>query len=165
VDRDEAKRILDSTASEFDRVFTQWNELGRQMEGLRQIKAGLLKVYPDLVSEPPNPLTDEDVWTGDKPKGASAVGVVLAETPGKWFSVSMMVRELDRRGWLPESDNPANATRAALERLIAANPDVRKDTGTKTGQVVYAYKGRPGSSTDETFQSVNGVPMPGAASG
>lgn len=50
-----------------------------------------------------------------------------------------MVNALRARGWLPESDNPANAVRAALDRLWRSpDADVCKYTYAN-GTVRYAY--------------------------
>lgn len=54
------------------------------------------------------------------------------------YRVSEAVAELRKREWLPESDNPANAVRAALERLVAnVEEDVFK--GNEYGYVTYTY--------------------------
>lgn len=141
----EALRIYRDAGDELVQARETMRAASNEMEALRQIRLGLLGLFPDLTdNDDPVGTAEDDSWTSSGPKGASAVGVVLAETPGKWFSVPMVVKELERRGWLTDSENPSNATRAALERLLASDEHVRKDRGEKTGKVVYSYRASDG---------------------
>ncbi len=148
MDKDDGRRILRSSRQEQLEIADQIQLLVTRMEGLRSIIEGITKIFPDLdaedmASEYQRLMAEADE---EKPKGANAARTLLVDTPGKWFSVDMVVHDLDMRGWLPESENPPNAVRAALERLIAAEPaNFHKDRGEKTGKVVYAYK--PGQRT------------------
>jgi hypothetical protein len=77
---------------------------------------------------------------GDEtPKGSDAVLQILQVHENAYFTVQAMVNALEERGWLPNSANPPNAVRTALERLVAT-PDsgVVKDAR-GNGAVSYAY--------------------------
>jgi hypothetical protein len=43
----------------------------------------------------------------------------MKDAPLVWYTIPEMVDALEERGWLPQSDNPANAVRAALTRAVA----------------------------------------------
>lgn len=114
----------------------------REAIALRKIIAGYVEMFPQLQS-----VVDGDVnlfiASGDPnetPKGAEAVRLILQDSPNAWFLVSELVDALRDRGWLPDSDNPANAVRAALERLIGTpDSDVKKGRST-ADKVVYSYR-------------------------
>jgi hypothetical protein len=113
----------------------------RQAAALNKIIAGYLEMFPALGS-----LVDDDALLhleytdDDAPKGAEAVRIILQESPDQWFYVSRLVQELRERGWLPDSDNPANAVRTALERLInTSDSDVKKGRDSNN-RVVYSYR-------------------------
>jgi hypothetical protein len=107
-------------------------------ESSRLIIQGIIKRFPELAD-------DEQEWgqlwetETERPRGAEAVLSILQVDENKWSSVAGMVNELADRNWLPESENPSNAVRAALERLVAI-PDNHVEKGkTETGTVVYRY--------------------------
>jgi hypothetical protein len=50
-----------------------------------------------------------------------------------------MTAELRHRGWLADSEKPANAARAALDRLAMTDKAVHKDRG-RSGTVTYSYR-------------------------
>lgn len=116
--------------------------LRAQIDALSRIAGGYLELFGELddllapndelrFGVPPS-LSD------DTPRGADAVRRILHESMGNYFLVSEIVTELAGRNWLPASDNPANAIRSALERLVATgDSDVRK--ATKYGKVAYGY--------------------------
>jgi hypothetical protein len=143
MDRDEARRLLLDARREQAEAERIVQEQRARMNGMRSIVSGVLQMFPDLEDEAvgDNETAEITPLPEDRPRGAEAVRAVLMDTPGKWFSVPMVVHALDHRGWLPESDAPSNAVRTALERLIATEAELfRKDRGEKTGKVVYAYK-------------------------
>lgn len=104
-----------------------------------------LEVYPPpeggLASAPTVTASRQGVPdSDDRPRGQEAVVRVMQESVGKWWPVGLVTEELSKRGWLPESDNPANAVRAALDRLVAIEDSgFRKDRG-KSGAVTYSYR-------------------------
>ena len=79
-------------------------------------------------------------WGGkdEAPKGSEAVLKVLQVNENRYFSVADMVKALSDRGWQPDSDDPANVVRTALERLHKANtPGIKKIR--REGAVLYRY--------------------------
>jgi hypothetical protein len=154
VDRDSAKKLLRDALNDRAVAIADWEEARSRLDGTDSIIRGLLTIFPDLDRDLIDDETVDSFLAGtrasltvEKPKGTEAVRTVLMGTKGKWFSVDMMVRDLDQRGWLPDSKMPSNAVRTALERLIATEPEhFHKDTGTKTGKVVYAYKPLEGAA-------------------
>lgn len=113
----------------------------RNAAGLTKIIAGYVEMFPELQS-----VVDGDVnlfLLGDddeRPRGAEAVRLILQERPNYWWWVTELVDEMRNRGWLPESENPANAVRTALERLIASSDsDVVKGRDS-ANKVIYSYR-------------------------
>lgn len=112
----------------------------RKAAGLGTIIRGYIEMFPEL-----EPLV-EQVTSGipldgsNTPRGAEAVRLILQGDPGRWWLVTELVEALKVRGWMPDSDNPANAVRTALERLIASpGSDVRKGRHDHDQSVVYGY--------------------------
>ncbi len=101
---------------------------------------GILRAFPELINEADEA---EDIFGAAKEpaerlKGAEAILSVLQVSENQWFSVMDMTNVLDNRGWLPESANPPNAVRSALERIFASERSVEKGTR-NDGTVVYRY--------------------------
>jgi hypothetical protein len=123
------------------------DEANRTVAGITKILQGYAEMFPEL-AEDIDEITAGITTSGEdgnlRPRGGEAVRLILQESPGEWFRVSELLPLLRNRGWLPESENPANAVRTALERLVA-NPnesDVYRGkytTGPKLGAVVYKY--------------------------
>jgi hypothetical protein len=124
----------------------QVETLTRTVAGLRKILDAYVEMFPELLpfvegmTQGISPADDED----GRPRGAEAVRLILQESPNEWFRVSELVGLLRDRGWLPESENPANAVRTALERLVSSidESDVvrgKYTTGPRSGAVVYKY--------------------------
>lgn len=114
----------------------------RAAAGLTTILRGYGQMFPELetVLDAAGVSADEPVAGEDDgtPRGAEAVRRILHATPTRWWLVSELVAALNERGWLPASDNPANAIRTAVERLVnTSDSDVLK--GRKDGKVAYAY--------------------------
>lgn len=61
---------------------------------------------------------------------------------GKYWTVVAMTQKLEERGWLPQSEAPANAVRAALRRLSDQDDRVSRGTGS-TGTLVYYFSATP----------------------
>lgn len=87
----------------------------RKAAGIRKMIAAVVEIYPDLEDLLPEDLDNDEE---PRPRGAEAVRRVLFEREGEWFPVAGVVNMLDRFGWMPESSNPSNAVRTALERLV-----------------------------------------------
>lgn len=126
MDLADARRAVDDLRSEITVT-----EL--RLSALRKLVEGYCELFPVLAADRP-----EDAGEG-VPKGQDAVRRIMMEFPGRWFTVAQMVDELQRRGWLPESDDPANPVRTALTRVQAADPDNIEKGMTKDGVVAYGY--------------------------
>ena len=106
--------------------------------------SGVLKRFPELAEEEKE---WEDQWelkvaeSTQRPlRGAEAVLSVLQVEEDRWFSVVDMVESLEEQGLLPESTNPPNAVRAALERLVAVDDGhVVKGRPFRNQNVMYRY--------------------------
>ena len=109
----------------------------RQVHGLQTVIRGYIEMFPDLAEMADGLLTGIPLGEG-VPRGADAVRRVLHENPKAHMYVSAIVEELRDRGWLPDSENPANAIRAALERL-ASNPESDVYKGRLSTNVTYMY--------------------------
>ncbi|MFN2502659.1 MAG: hypothetical protein ABR540_00185 [Acidimicrobiales bacterium] len=136
----------EEAAAEVRRLAKAWLEESgraeaakRRAAGLMMIMRGYIEMFPELRDLPIDLNVDlGDPIPIDAPRGAEAVRLVLQDTPNNWWLVSELVEALKGRHWLPESDNPANAVRTALERLLTnETSDVRK--GKQNGKVVYGY--------------------------
>ncbi len=125
-----------------DDLRAEATELERRLSGLHKLIEGYSEVYPDLMptlsAEANKPYTDEP---GEKvPKGQEAVKEVLYSSEGEWFTVTRMVHELQRRGWLGDAPEVGGAVRAALRRAQEADPRIFKDHGAKTGALTYSFR-------------------------
>ncbi len=126
-------------------LLAQWEDANRAVEreqrkaiGIRKIIDGLVEMFPAVEDVLPEDLDNEDE---PRPRGSAAVQRVLAERADVWFTVPAVVDMLSRQGWAPNSSNPANAVRTALERLVEGG-EVEKARSTK-GQVIYRHPGVP----------------------
>lgn len=100
--------------------------------------ASKLLLYPEGSSPP------------EAPRGAEAVPIILQGSPNQWFYVSELVEALKVRGWLPDSDNPANAVRTALERVMSTpSSDVFKTR--RNNKVLYSYRPDDAPYEEEPF--------------
>lgn len=112
----------------------------RNVSAIAKILAGYVEMYPELgylVEDLPEPEYDSD----GTPRGIEAVRIILQERTNQWLLVSELVDALRDRGWLPDSDNPANAVRTALWRLVnTPESDVRKGRKLPSKKVVYSYR-------------------------
>ena len=145
-----AKAMVSEFGAELVRQRAVAESATRQATGLIQIVSGFIEMFPGLVDGLDEPVAIELSLRGhsramevfgleeDTPTVGEAVRRLLQSHPGTTYFVSELVQYLRERGWLPESDNPASAVRAALERLvnIKAN-DVNK--ATVNGKVAYYY--------------------------
>ena len=107
----------------------------RSVVGIRKLIDGYVELFPLLeeVVAKEGGLEDDD----GHPRGMDAAFEVLRLLPGKWQTVGRVAEALESRGWGPNSSNPANAVRTALERLYS-NSRIEKAKST-TGQVIYRW--------------------------
>ncbi len=124
------------------------------IESAQLIIQGILKRFPDLGADEQE--WGGDLWEpkGDRPRGSEAVLSLLQVAENQWFTVVEMTEALEERNWLPESQNPPNAVRAALERLVAASDSHVEKGKYNSGTVVYRYH-------NETSQVPSSLPAPG----
>ncbi len=120
----------------------------RQAIGIRKMIDGLVEMFPALEDLLPEDLDDDE---DPRPRGTEAIRRVLAENKGAWYTVPAIVTLLDAQDWLPNSSNPANAVRTALERLVERKV-VEKSRSTE-GVVIYRHPPPPTSyrSDEEPF--------------
>jgi len=119
MDPEEARQLLRRCQQEREDARKSLTEAQRTIESTKLIIQGLLKRYPDLADSEQE---YEESWDAEaeRPRGADAVMAVLQVEEERWFTVAELVEELRVRNWLPASEAPANAVRAAVERLVAA---------------------------------------------
>jgi len=166
MERSEVERTLASLHSEVTAT-------ERRLGALHKLVEGYLELFPDL-SDTTDTATDsaEELKPDDRPKGQEAVRRVLMASPGKWFTVPYMLEELRRHNWLPDTDEPGNAIRASLTRVVA-DPAFQKSRGLKTGAVTFAYtphatgsaatdSAAPADSGDAAEIGQDGLPVPAA---
>ena len=144
MDVDEAKKEVVRLINEWEVQQESAQEATRRAAGLQKIVAGYMEMFPELeeyVGAIVKSLTESQAAPSEQgqPKGAEAVWRILQGLPGELVLVSELVEMLKGRGWLPESDNPANAVRTALERLYANSEETDVVKGTRGNNVAYGY--------------------------
>lgn len=117
----------------------------RRAAGIRKLIDGLVEMVPALEDLLPEDLDDDEE---PRPRGAEAVRRILVDKAGVWCAVAGVVDMLDRKGWTPQSTNPANAVRTALERLVEAKT-IEKSRSTE-GAVIYRHP-KSGGYDEEPF--------------
>jgi hypothetical protein len=138
----EAKKIIQQLVVELEVLRSAAATATRKAVAVSKIIGGYIEMFPEL-----GPLLDQETLFDperttdeDAPKGAEAVRLILQDAPDQWFYVSNLVAALREREWLPHSDNPANAVRTALERLInTPDSDVKKGRDSNN-KVIYSYR-------------------------
>jgi len=111
-------------------------EAVRLSEGGMEVIDGLVKMFPELKTDPDARLPDPQSF-GDPPRGQDAVRQVMEGVPGRWWTVTGLVNEMEARGW------PAapNAVRQAADRLVNSDPTLyHRGTGEKTGSTTYSFR-------------------------
>ncbi|MCA1702848.1 MAG: hypothetical protein LC808_06080 [Actinobacteria bacterium] len=149
MERHEAERILASLRVELDTTEATVRSATQRAGALRKLIEGYVELFPDLATDStvsPASVEAESsvgqptlVQRDPRPRGQEAIRQVMQKAVGKWWTVSSLVRELEQRGWLPDSEIPASAVRTAVERLVSTDPNVHKDKG-RTGAVTYSFR-------------------------
>jgi hypothetical protein len=138
MDIDEAHQLLSRCHREQLDARIQIADAQSTLESSRLIIQGILRKFPDLAD---GDLTLDADWDaqGTQPVGADAVLQILQVDEGQQFTVRGLVELLESRGWSPNSANPANAVRTALERLVKMpNRGVHKGRD-NDGTVIYWF--------------------------
>ena len=136
---DEARDLLSRTDAERREAVEQIKTAQATVDSCRLIMQGILRRFPQLNSDSLGADDGDWVLEDSRPTGAAAVYKVLLDNDKQGYSVARMVNELQNRNWLPNSANPANAVRTALER-VRADPKwgVLKDVNPE-GTVIYYF--------------------------
>ena len=137
MDVDNVRATVEQLVEEWSRQRLLAEDADRKAKALSKIIRGYVEMYPEL--EAASQITTEATAVDYPPRGAEAVRLILQDSPNVWFYVSELVGLLRERGWLPESENPANAVRTALERLVANSDDTDVVKGRIDGKVTYTY--------------------------
>ncbi len=139
MDLEEARDLLRRSVRDRVEGRTEIASAQAKVESAALMIQALIRRFPELAEETAD--VDGGDWgpeTATHPTGADAVLPILQVDEGKQFTVREILADLEARGWLPVSDNPANAVRTALERLTKANDGVSKGRDVE-GVVVYWY--------------------------
>jgi hypothetical protein len=153
--QEDAKPQFEALLREYDEVAQRVRDDIKRRDVLNNLIRGYIQLFPefrDLANSErvvPGAGVEEVTISGravgtvdDRPRGQEAVRRVMVDSPGKWWTVGAMVKELEHRDWLPDTEAPAPAVRTSMERL-AASPHyaITKDKG-KSGAVTYRYRSR-----------------------
>ncbi len=106
---------------------------------------------------------------GGHPRGVDAIRQVLMDFPGE-MDVRAILTELERRGWMPKSTDPLNATSSSASRAVQQFPGEVVRRRNPSGGYLYSFvrdtqQHTPtGHDSGETMPSSNGTaPATGAA--
>ncbi len=137
MDQTQAAQILQALRTELEEHRATVREAVRRMEALTNIIDGYVELYPELDYAEPDHIADHEV---EPPRGQAAVERVLASRPGEYWSLQQILAAMEKRGWLPNSQNPAAAVRAALQRCWEDQASyVYKQPSGNGREVVWAY--------------------------
>lgn len=134
LDEENAMAAVILLVDQLDKARAEAERSQRRVAGLRKMIDALVEMFPAAEDVLPEALDDDEE---PRPRGAEAIRRVLAEREGHWYTVAGVVDALEKRDWLPNSSNPANAVRTALERLVEAK--VLRKGRSAQGSVVYSY--------------------------
>ena len=120
-------------------VVEEMRALERQLRGYDRLLDGYAMLFPELNEHPETedrtvrrvitgPSPRRRLRSGPPPKGQDAVLAVLQDprSPSRRWTVGEMTEELFERDWKPDSGQPSNAVRGALNRLLDTHPRVRR---------------------------------------
>jgi hypothetical protein len=138
MDREYAQELLDKARRDFQDAQVELEGAQATIDSTRLIVQGILRRFPDLVG-------DESWWweyvppePADRPRGSEAVLQVLKVHEEQCFWIPGLVEALQELELLPDSANPANAVRTAVERLVA-DPESGVKKGRDRRSVFYWY--------------------------
>ena len=126
MDMDEARVLMIQCQRDRVEAQMQMTSARAKSESATLIIQGLLRRFPELRDEASTADSEWEIRVTEGPSGAEAVLQILQVDEGQFYTVREMVAALEERGWLPQSENPPNAVRTALERLRAQNKGVEK---------------------------------------
>jgi hypothetical protein len=148
VDENQAREILKSLRQEADEAQQAVVNAQVRVAALGKLIEGYCELFPGLAKDVRRIAVEQAEATDavpDRPTGQEAVLRVLSDITyrGRYWSPSMMVDELEGRGWSPRSDNPVNAVRTALTRLAESDARVLKGRGEHGIVYYFAGEGAP----------------------
>jgi hypothetical protein len=120
MDLEEAEAAVRDLSRELAEQMAALEASSRKVTGIAKILRAYADMFPELAERVNDAVAGRPLPEDDSPRGAEAVRIVLQDSPKSSWYVSRMVTELRDRGWLPDSENPANAVRAALDRLVSS---------------------------------------------
>ena len=140
MDSAEAQFLLERSLAERQQAQIAISTATATIESTELIIQGILRRFPDLSSMVKDLETfGTDGRPSERLRGSPAVLSILQVNENHWMTIAEMVNALDRQGLLPETSNPPNAVRAAVERLvISEGSNVWKDRD-NSGTVIYRY--------------------------
>lgn len=139
LDDEAATSLVGRLVKQLRQARTDVERAERRVSGIRKLIDAVVEMYPAAEDELPEDLDDDEE---PRPRGAEAVRRVLDENAGKWHGVSDVVSMLEARDWLPDSSNPANAVRTALQRL-SDRKVIEKGKGKRDGAIAYRIPAPP----------------------
>ena len=143
----EAEQAIRGLVQELRQARDTLEQAQRSVVGLRKLIDGYVELFPLLESVvvEEGGLEDDD----GHPRGMDAAFQVLGGQTGTYMSVHGIVQQMERLGWMPNSSNPANAVRTALERLHAS--ELIEKAKTTAGTVVYRKPVPPSAGGYDDF--------------
>ena len=159
LEKDDIAQVYERVEAERANALLEQHELDKRIRAYDRVLSGYQMLYPDLRQD--NATTNE----GEKklpaghlspgrlparrhlepsPRGQAAILTVMEDPvfSDRSWTAAEMTHELERRGWAPESENPMNAVRVALNRLGATHPNVhrlRRRPGNEEGGFRYRF--------------------------
>jgi hypothetical protein len=146
VEKQEAEELLRRAQRDGEEARAALATAEATIESSQLIIQGVLRRFPELQDEPwvNRPESVERPARGmdavEQPaRGMDAVEQVLLVDEDQWFTISKLVDKLAEIGSLPDSANPPNAVRTAVERLRAAEGSNIEKARSQSGAVIYRY--------------------------
>lgn len=124
LDDESAPRAVEDLLAELRGMDAAIESLQRRAGGIRKLIDAVTEMFPAVEDMLPDDLDGQQ----PRPRGAEAVRRVLANDPGKAYTVGAIVNLLREEGWLPDSSNPSNAVRSAAERAVEQGKVARQKT-------------------------------------
>lgn len=123
--REEALRRVDALKSKLEGAEDEVRNIDMALKGIKGLVGGGAKSAPlaELPASSLNGASHRNRVAGSlparsrEPRGMDAIAVVLTNAVEEGLTLGELTQELDRRGWLPKTEEPQNAVRASANRL------------------------------------------------
>jgi hypothetical protein len=152
MDEAEARELLQRTEREMSAACEAMRRAQVIVESSELIIRGVLRAHPELSQEFELNIYETATEPETPLRGSAAVLSVLQVEEGRWFTIHELVEEMGQQGLLPNSANPANAVRTAVERLVKS-PDTNVWKGPVHGGVMAYRYHEPGSEPEPKASS------------